>query len=713
MTRGFLCAKVAKYVDRVYSPDRVLYPMRRVAPKGPAVGVVDAGKSARAIPDRSFAPGQSRAAAPTQPSSQTWRRISWNEALDEITSRLHAISAEFGSESILPYSYGGTLGALNGASMDRRFFHRLGASQLDRTICSAAGEAGLKSVLGVKLGTEPEQFRHSKYIVAWASNIHANNVHLWPFIAEARRNGAKLVVIDPYRTRTAACADWYLPINPGTDAALALGMMHVIIGENLHDADYVAKYTFGFEQLREKVKAYSPERVAQWTGIAAGDIRKLAREYATVRPSVIRLNYGVQRSEGGGMATRTVAMLPCIIGSWKEVGGGLQMSVSGAVDLNTAALKRPDLMKTALGREARTINMVELGRVLTTRNDPPVKALFVYNSNPAAVCPQHNEVVRGLLRPDLFTVVHEQFFTDTTDYADIVLPATTFFEHKDLQKGYGHYYLQVSNQAIAPLGECRSNVELFRALAQRMGFEEECFRESVDQMIDLALESEDPWMDGISRERLERGQVRLSFGPSGSRLPDTEAELRSAGQPRAAVPTYAFLPFADGGFRTPSGKAELYCESLKQLGLDPVAEFTPPAESRHGMKDRTLPLELLARKADNFLNTTFSNVPSVQEMEEPGLLEISAADARARGIAEGDRVRVFNQRGEMLLKARVDGKVQPGVVSASLNWAKMTPGFQSINSLTSEKLTDMGNSATFYSVLVEVELSKRSKEATE
>ena len=691
VTRGFLCAKVAKYLDRVYSPDRVLYPMRRIAPKGPG----DA--------QRSFAPpgqplrlrsGQARTAVPLQ----IWQRISWDEALDEIASRFRAIAEEFGSEAILPYSFGGTLGALNGASMDRRFFHRLGASQLERTICSAAGEAGLKSVYGVKLGTEPEQFRHSNYIIAWASNIHGTNVHLWPFIAEARRDGAKLVVIDPYRTRTAECADWYLPINPGTDAALALGMMHVIIGENLHDADYVSKYTLGFEQLREKVKEYPPERVATWTGIAADDIRKLAREYATVRPSVIRLNYGVQRSEGGGMATRAICMLPCIIGSWKEIGGGLQMSVSGAVDLNDEGLRRPDLMKAALGREARTINMVELGRVLNTVNDPPVKALFVYNSNPAAVCPEHNEVVRGLLRPDLFTVVHDQFFTDTADYADIVLPATTFFEHKDLQKAYGHYYLQVSNRAIAPLGECRPNLEVFRELALRMGFKEDCFRESVDEMIDAALDSEDPWLSGISRERLEQGQVRLNF---------------AASAPGQAVPTQAispepFLPFARGGFRTASGKAELYSDAVKRLGLDPVADFTPPAESRHGKKNGSLPLELLARKSDNFLNSTFSNVPSVREMEEIGLLEISAADAQARGIVDGDKVRVFNGRGEILLQARVDGKVQPGVVGARLNWAKMTAGFQSINTLTSEKLTDMGNSATFYSVLVEVELSKPS-----
>jgi anaerobic selenocysteine-containing dehydrogenase len=672
VTRGFLCAKVSKYLDRVYSPERVLCPMRRVGPKGP---------------------GQPGAAVPTQPDPNIWERISWDEAFGEIAARFRAISNEFGSEAILPYSYGGTLGALNGGSMDRRFFHRLGASQLERSICSAAGEAGLHSVLGVKLGTEPEQFEHSKYIIAWAANIHATNVHLWPFIVEARRKGAKLVVIDPYRTRTADCADWYLPINPGTDAALALGMMHVIIGENLHDSDYVAKYTLGFEQLRGRVKGYPPERAARWTGIAAEDIRRLAREYARVRPSVIRLNYGVQRSERGGMATRTIAMLPCITGSWKEVGGGLQLSTSGGFAFNTQALKREDLMKTALGREARIINMVELGRALNTLDDPPVKALFVYNSNPAAVCPRHNEVVRGLLRPDLFTVVHEQFFTDTTDYADLVLPATTFFEHKDLQKAYGHYYLQVSNQAIAPLGECRSNVEVFRGLAQRMGFDEECFRESVDEMIDVALESDDRWMEGITRERLEAGHVRLKLPASGSGTPISENG--SSVEP--------FLPFAHGGFRTASGKAELYSESLKAQGLDPVAEFTPPSESRHGKNNSKLPLELLARKADNFLNTTFSNLPAVQEMEEFGLLEISAEDARARGIRDGDRVRVFNQRGDIQLKARVDGKVQAGVVSATLNWAKMTPGFQSINALTSEKLTDMGNSATFYSVLVEVE----------
>jgi len=669
VTRGFLCAKVAKYLDRVYSPDRVLYPMRRVGPKG----LRSACEGARV--------------------TREWQRISWDEALEEITSRFKTIAAEFGSEAILPYSYGGTLGVLNGASMDRRFFHRLGASQLARNICSAAGEAGLKSVIGVKLGTEPEQFRHSRYIIAWAANIHGNNVHLWPFIEEARREGAKLVVIDPYRTRTAACADWYLPINPGTDAALALGMMHVIIGENLHDADYVERYTVGFEQLRKKVREYTPDRVAKWTGIAASDVVKLAQEYATTRPAVIRLNYGVQRSEGGGMATRAVTMLPCITGSWKEVGGGLQLSTSGAFAPIRAGdgLERPDLMLKALGRPARVVNMVELGKALNTLADPPVKALFVYNSNPAAVCPNQNEVTRGLRRPDLFTVVHEQFFTDTVDYADLVLPATTFFEHKELQNAYGHYFLQVSDQAIEPLGECRSNVDLFRALAERMGFEEECFRESVDQMIDAALDSDHPWLQGIDRERLEReGHIRLNF----------EKQFSADGSQFSDF----FLPFAKGNFATCSGKAELYSDALKAQGLDPVAHVAPPSESRHSEQAKTFPLELLARKADNFLNSTFSNLPVIQEMEEAGLLEMSTSDAQARGIADGDRVRVFNRRGDILLKAKVDGAVQPGVVCARLEWANLSPEGKNINVLTSEKLTDLGNSATFYSVLVEVEL---------
>jgi molybdopterin guanine dinucleotide-containing S/N-oxide reductase-like protein len=652
VTRGFLCAKVAKYVDRVYSPDRVLYPMKRVAPKG--TGGFD-----------------------------KFERISWDEALDTITTKFRAIAEEHGPEAILPYSYGGTLGTLNNASMDRRFFHRLGASQLDRTICSTAGEAGLLSVQGAKLGTEPEQFRYSKYIIAWASNIHGNNVHLWPFIEEARRDGAKLVVIDPYRTRTAQLADWYLPIVPGTDAALALGMMHVIIGENLHDADFVSKYSVGFEQLRERAKEYTPEKVAGWTGISAEDIRKLAREYATTRPAVIRLNYGIQRGDHGGMATRAVAMLPVFTGSWKEIGGGLQMSLSGAFPLNSDALKRPDLMNSSLGRLARVINMVELGKALTEDLDPPVKALFVYHSNPAAVCPDHNKVVRGLLREDLFTVVHEQFLTDTTDYADIVLPATTFFEHGDLQKAYGHHYLQTSQKAIEPLGECKSNVDTFRALAKKMGFTESCFDDTDEQMIDDALKTEHPWMKGITRERLDReDHIRLKFAGDGK----------------------PFLPFAEGKFPTPSGKAEFYSADLAAKGLDPVVSFTPPIESRHREVAHKYPLEMMARKADNYLNSTFNNLPSHQVLEEGniGVLEITASDAQARMLAEGDKVKVFNDRGELRLTARITDAIQPGTVCARLNWAKLSECGVNVNVLTSDRLTDLGGGATFYSTLVDV-----------
>ena len=653
ITQGFLCAKVAKYLERVYSPDRVLHPMRRTAPKG-AGGV------------------------------EAFQRITWDEALNEIVTRLKQISAEFGPEAVLPYSYGGNLGVLNGASMDMRFFHRLGASQLLRTICATTGGDAIVSVYGRKVGTEPEQFRHSKYIIAWASNIHGNNVHLWPFVEEARRNGAKLVVIDPYRTRTARVADWHIPINPSTDVALAMGMMHIIVRDGLHDEDYIARYADGFAELQERLPKYTPKQVSEWTGIPAKDIERLAHEYATERPASIRLNYGIQRTTNGGAAVRSVCMLPVITGSWKEVGGGLQLSLSGGFGLNTTALERTDLMKKSpLGREARSINMVELGKALTEVNDPPVKSLFVYNCNPAAVCPEHNLVVRGLKRTDLFTVVHEQFFTDTTDYADILLPATTFFEQKDLVKAYGHFFLQVSQQAIDPRGECRSNVELFRELALRMGFDDTCFRETVDEMIDAALASGAPQLAGITRERLEsEPQVRLNLHGDESDKP--------------------WLPFADG-FPTANGKARIYDASLIEQGMDPVADFVPPEESRHAATAERYPLELLARKADNFLNSTFVNLPGIQKMERQNELEISRADAESRGIRDGDRVRVFNERGEIVLTARVDGAVAAGVVGAKLGWAKLSEGGVNINVLTSARLADLGGGATFYATLVEVE----------
>ena len=504
VTRGFLCPKVARYLDRVYSPSRLLYPMKRIAPKGSA-------------------------------GPQAFARISWDEALDEVARRLKAAAGDFGSESILPFSYGGTLGVIHGSGMDRRFFHRLGASQLDRTICSEAGGVALLSVNGAKYGVPPEDYTHARDIIAWAANIHGTNIHLWPFVQEARRNGAKLVVIDPFRTRTARASDWHLPIRPGTDVALALGMMNYIIANGLYDAPYVAAHTSGFEELRKRAAAYTPERVAEITGLGAEDIVRLAREYAATSPSLIRLNYGVQRCENGGMAVRAIAMLPAITGAWKTQGGGLTLSTSGAFAINKARLHREDLMTAALGRPARVLNMNQLGKLLTDAAlAPPVKALFVYACNPAAVCPNRNLVVEGLQRPDLFTVVHEQFFTDTTDYADIVLPATTFLEQKELVTSYGHLHLQLSSQAIEPLGESCSNAELFRRMAARMGMQDECLSASDDQLIDDAL-AVDPasagygFLQGITREALEREHsIPLN-------LP------RSDG---------AYLPFANG-FATP------------------------------------------------------------------------------------------------------------------------------------------------------------------
>ena len=543
VTRGFLCGKVAKYLDRVYSPSRLLYPVRRRvgAPKGKM---------------------------PYGRESEVFERIGWDQALDLVAERLDRIAREYGPESILPYSYAGTIGVLGFGSMDRRFFHRLGASRLDRTICATAGGDALKSVYGKKLGTDPEHFRHAKYIIAWGANIHGNNIHLWPFVEEARRNGARLVVIDPYRTRTARVADWHIPIQPGTDAALALGLMRVLIEGGLYDRDYVAEHTHGFEALREHVQPYTPEHVASLTGIAAADIERLAREYASSAPAVIRLNYGVQRSQNGGAAARAVCMLPALIGAWKHLGGGLQLSTSGAFTFNEAALERPDLMLSSpLQRQARMVNMSRLGHALTELESPPVKALFVYNSNPAAIAPNQNAVVRGMMRSDLFTVVHEQFFTDTTDYADIVLPATTFLEQKDIQGAYGHYFLQLSEPAIAPLGEARSNVWLFSQLAQRMGFAEPCFRDSVDDLIDQALDS--PSMKGITRQELQaKRRIRIR----------SEEEL----------------PFAKGGFATTSGKAEFYSSALAAEGLEPLPAFRPPDESRRGANAGTLPARIPA-----------------------------------------------------------------------------------------------------------------------
>jgi anaerobic selenocysteine-containing dehydrogenase len=685
VTRGFLCGKVAKYLDRVYSPQRLLYPMRRIAAKG-------------------------------QSGPQAFQRIPWDEALGEIATKLKAVAHDFGPESILPFSYGGTLGQLHGNGMDRRFFHRLGASQLHRSICSEAGGEGLVSVNGAKYGVPPEDFAHARYIIAWGANIHGTNIHLWPFVEQARRNGAKLVVIDPFRTRTARIADRHLAIRPGTDVALALGMMRHILQNDLEDKTYVAEHTTGIDELKQRVAEYTPERVAEITGLPADAILRLAQEYATTSPAIIRLNYGVQRSENGGMATRAISMLPAITGAWKQQGGGLALSLSGTFKLNKSALQREDLMTVALGRPARTLNMNQLGKLLTDEAlAPRVMALFVYNSNPAAVCPNHNLVVKGLRRTDLYTVVHEQFLTDTTDYADIVLPATTFLEHKDLVTSYGHLHLQLSQQAIEPLGEACSNTELFRRLAARMGLDDACLRASDDQMIDDVLASGHPFLQGITRTALEEAHSielkvprearngHASDVMSGATDDATNGATNNATSDSADSPARgAYLPFARG-FSTPSGKAELYSEALAAEGLDPVAKFIAPTESRHSLAAQRYPLELLSRKHDNFLNTTFCNLESHQKMERRFELQMNAVDAAARDISSGDPLRVHNGRGELRLLARVDDSVPPGVVSAYLDWARPSPDGKNINALTSDRLTDMGDGATFYSALVEVE----------
>ncbi|HUB51848.1 MAG TPA: molybdopterin-dependent oxidoreductase [Terracidiphilus sp.] len=689
VTQGFLCGKVAKYLDRVYSPDRILYPLRRRP----------------SVPRQALAKGREH---------EAFERVSWDEALDAIAARLKLISETYGPESILPYSYAGTIGVLGYGSMDRRFFHRLGASRLDRTICAEAGGQAWNLVYGKKFGTPTEDFKLAKLIVAWGANIHGNNVHLWPMIEQARRSGARLIVIDPYRTRTAALADWHIAIRPGTDAALALGMMHVILRDGLEDRAYIDEFTCGFHKLAERARDYTPCRVAESTGLTPAEVEQLAREYATTPPAAIRMNYGLQRSENGGTAMRAIAMLPALTGAWKYRGGGGVMSTSGAFAWDKQAVERPDLqLDSPLGREARLVNMCELGHALNDlgreregsgpgskgarepkprcEDGPAVHALFVYNSNPAAVAPNQNAVLRGMARDDLFTVVHDLFFTDTTDYADFILPATTFLEQTDIQGAYGHYYVQLSKQAIEPLGESRSNVWLFGQLAQRMGFTESCFRDTPEEIIRQALAvgadgySTNAQMQHITFEDLDReGHIPLAF----HRDPE--------GQP--------FLPYTRGPFATPTGKIEFYSESLAAAGLDPLPAFIPPAESRWSESARQFPLELLPRKSDNYMNSTFANLDGHRKMEArtSRRLEINPLDAEPRAIREGDAVRVFNDRGSLRLTAMLNSNLPAGVVAARLDWAKLHPDGGNVNALTSERLTDIGAGATFYSTLVEV-----------
>jgi molybdopterin guanine dinucleotide-containing S/N-oxide reductase-like protein len=664
-TNGFLCTKVNRYLERTYSPQRVLYPMKRVGDKGKGI----------------------------------FARISWDEALDTIAAKFKEIAAD-DPQAIQPYSYAGTMGLVQSQSIDRRFFYKLGASLLARTICSEAGGVGYRATIGLTMGTDPERFVDSKLIVIWGSNIITSNVHLWPMILAAQRKGAKVIAIDPYRSLTAEKCDEHIAPLPGTDGALALAMMHVIVKENLVDHDYVERYTLGFELLRERVMEYPPARVAAITGLSEEVIVKLAREYATTKPAVIRLNYGLQRHAGGGMAVRAITCLPALVGAWRDAAGGALLSTSGTFGLNNAALERPDL----IWNNPRTVNMSAIGDALLGYQrvqypdrhgggsyapiekleplDPPIRAIYVYNSNPVAIAPDSRKVIAGFKREDLFTVVHEIFQTDTADYADILLPATTQLEHFDIHKAYGHLYMLINKPAIEPIGEAKPNSEVFRLLAERMGFIEDCFKDSDEEIARQAINYDHPRMQGIRFDELkEKGWMRLS-------VPEK------------------FAPFAEGNFPTPSGKCEFFSETLAKQGLDPLPTYIPPRESVQTAPElaKKYPLAIISPPAHNFLNSSFANLPSFVKAEKEPRLDIHPVDAAARRIKDGDRVLVFNDRGEFKLKARVSDKARPGVVVAlSVWWKKLTSDGCNANDVTSQGLTDLGAGATFYDALVEVE----------
>jgi anaerobic selenocysteine-containing dehydrogenase len=645
-TAGTLCTKVSRYLERTYSKDRVLFPQKRVGPKGQG----------------------------------EFERISWDEALDTIARKFRAIEAD-DPQGILPYDYAGTMGYVQWHSMGRRFFNRLGASRLDRTICSSAGKAGAQITVGGSLGMDPERFDEARLILIWGSNPVVSNLHMWSRAQEAKRRGARLIAIDPYRSLTAEKCHEHLAPLPGTDAALALAMMHVIIGEKRYDADYVEKYTLGFERLRERVKEYSPQQVAQITGLPAERIVALAREYASTRPAAIRLNYGLQRHSGGGMAARAVMCLPALTGDWRHPAGGAMLGTSGFFGMNDAKVERPDLLKLSKNPNPRTINMVAIGDALLDAV-PPIRALYVYNSNPVAVAPDSSKVVKGFSREDLFTVVHEQFFTDTCDYADIVLPATTQLEHYDVHTAYGHLNVMANSPAIAPLGESLPNSEAFRRLAAHMGFTEDCFRDSDEDICRQAIESSKPTMQGIEWESLKR-----------------------KGWQRLNVPE-RFAPFAHGDFATPSGKCEFYSETAKAMGMDPLPTYIPPRESAQSNPAlaKKYPLAAISPPNRHFLNSSFANMPFAIAEAKEASLDMHVADAAKRGIKNGDRVRIFNDRGSFTASARVGDKAREGVVVAlSVWWKKLTADGRNANEVTSQALTDIGRGATFYDCLVEVE----------
>lgn len=638
VTQGFICEKARYYPERIYGEDRVLYPMKRIGTKG----------------------------------SGKFQRISWEEALAEIQARWKALIAEHGPQCILPYSYAGTEGIINNASMDRRFFNRLGASRLERTICSAAGTLGYQLAYGESKGVNPLLTAEAKLIIFWGINALETNIHQAMLAQKARKNGAKIVVIDVHRNKTAQWADEFYHILPGSDGALALGMAHVITRDGLSNPSWMDANVYGFEAFKDNLKDYTPERVAEITGLRSKQIEKLAYDYGKIQSSFIRIGNGLQHHDNGGMSTWAIACLPALTGAWQAKGGGLIKTNSGYFKFDRGQIERPDLIQG----NPRSINMNQLGKALTELN-PPIYSLFVYNSNPAAVTPNQNKVLQGLMRDDLFTVVHEQVWTDTTRYADLVLPATTHLEHSDLYMSYWHGFLQWAEAVVPAQGESKANIEVFQALARTMGFTEACFSDSTEDIVRKALDT-DFWRD---QDITFEGLKEKRFIPL--KLPDH--------------------PIREGKRPTTSGKIELSSEKARHLGLSSVPVYVPCVEGP-ATKKEDYPLTLISPPHHDILNSTFAHLPSVQAKGESPSIEIHPEDAARRSIREGDWVRVSNDRGNCILKAKVTDSVRPQVIVAPGVWwsQKYTDG-SGINALTPDRLSDMGNGATFFSTLVEVQ----------
>lgn len=645
VTRGWLCAKVRPYLERVYSPDRLLYPLRRVGPKG----------------------------------SGQWEQISWEAAMSEITSRWKAIIAEYGAAAIQPYSYSGTLGLLQTAITDARLWSRMGASGLERAICCAGSHAAVGATLGARYSADYADVSNSKLVLIWGHNPASTGPHFMPFLREAQRNGTYVVVIDPRRTKTAISADEHIQPRPATDGALALGLMHVIFREALHDEAWLEANSHGWRELRERTREYPPERVADITGVPAETIEALARRYATTRPALLKTADGIQRHQNGGQTFRALCCLPAVVGQYGVRGGGLAYSTGGYAAWNAEALGHASECPPT----PRAINMNRLGAALLGEVDgPPIQALYVYCANPVGSSPNASKIIEGLKRDDLFVVVHEQFLTDTADYADIVLPATTQLEQIDLHRPYGHRNLQYNHAAIQPPGECKSNWDVSRMLATGMGYTEPWLLESGEDalrgVIDASRET-NPFLEGITLERLQaEGTVRLSISPE------------------------ADVPFADLRFPTPSGKVELYAESMIARGLDPLPHYEEPAEFVAAREQgRTDGLILISGASHHYVSSSMANQPSLQAREGEPFIELNPADAAARGVTDGSYVLVENQRGACELRAVVTDDVPPGVAVAPKGpWAKYSRGRRNINWTTPDALADLAGQSTFHSNIV-------------